>query len=389
MEVVEASDAEGALEQLRAGRFDCVLLDLQLPGHDGAWVLGQLRAAGDETPVLIMTGHGDAQTAVELIKAGATDFLAKGALEPQRLWQRVRQAVRIGRAEAEARQAREAQRASESLLRLIVDSVPPLIAYVDTQYRYRWNNGRYQEWFGDTFSAEGGQRVVDVVGEEAFAVIQPLMARALAGETLTFERELPYRGQPRWVQATYVPHVGSEGTVQGLIALVQDIGERRVEEERRRRQAEFEQQLLGIVSHDLRNPISVITMNASMLLRREDVAPAATRALARILSSADRAARMVRDLLDFTQARLGGGIPLMRRPMDVHDVTRQMIDEAHTEFPERELTVRARWRRAGPVGSRPAGADRLQPGHQCAWLQPARYPGDGADGAAARRRRAG
>ena len=46
---------------------------------------------------------------------------------------------------------------------------------------------------------------------------------------------------------------------------------------------------------------------------------------------------MVRDLLDFTQARLGGGITVSPRPADLHEVTRQMVDEVQTAFPEREV----------------------------------------------------
>ena len=221
--------------------------------------------------------------------------------------------------------------------------------------------------------------MAEVLGDEAFQVIKPFLDRALAGETITYERQLPYRAGARWVQATYVPHVGMDGRVLGLVALVQDISDRRAEEERRQRQAEFEQQLLGIVSHDLRNPISVISMNAGMLLRREETPPAAGRALARILSSADRAARMVRDLLDFTQARLGGGITVSRRPADLHEVTRQMVDEVQTAFPEREVRFDRQRRRPGQLGSRPPGPDCFQPGHQRLELQPAGQPGRGAD----------
>jgi signal transduction histidine kinase len=179
--------------------------------------------------------------------------------------------------------------------------------------------------------------MAEVLGDAAFQMITPYLDRALAGEMITYERQLPYRSGPRWVQASYVPHVDADGRVVGVGALVQDINDRRAEQDRRQRQAEFEQQLLGIVSHDLRNPISVISMNAGMLLRREDTPPGSGKALGRILSSADRAARMVRDLLDFTQARLGGGITVSPRPADLHEVTRQMVDEVQTAFPEREL----------------------------------------------------
>jgi signal transduction histidine kinase len=106
------------------------------------------------------------------------------------------------------------------------------------------------------------------------------------------------------------------------------------------RRVEFEQQLIGIVSHDLRNPIHAITLAAHALLRQEELDTRSTRAASRILSSAERAARMIRDLLDFTQARLGGGISLERRPTDLRQLVQQVLDEVEVTCPDRHIEVR-------------------------------------------------
>jgi PAS domain S-box-containing protein len=114
--------------------------------------------------------------------------------------------------------------------------------------------------------------------------------------------------------------------------------EKQVEEEKRRRQ-EFEQQLIGIVSHDLRNPLSAIMMNASALMRREDLDDRAMKSIRRILNSAERAGRMIRDLLDFTQSRFGGGIPIQPGPVDLHALCQQVVEELRASFPERDIHV--------------------------------------------------
>ncbi|MET0406004.1 MAG: ATP-binding protein, partial [Cystobacter sp.] len=103
---------------------------------------------------------------------------------------------------------------------------------------------------------------------------------------------------------------------------------------------DFEQKLIGIVSHDLRNPLSAIHMGASLLMRREDLDARATRSLVRIQASAERAARMVKDLLDFTQARLGGGLRVERHPMDMHRMVRGVVEEVEAAWPGRELQVK-------------------------------------------------
>jgi len=106
-EVREAADVDSALDALRDGVFDCVLLDYQLPGGDGLRVLRRAREAGVDTPIIMLTGQEDTQTAVEMMKAGASDYLAKGGLSPERLERSVRAAVRIHQAESEARRAEE------------------------------------------------------------------------------------------------------------------------------------------------------------------------------------------------------------------------------------------------------------------------------------------
>ncbi|MFS8066122.1 MAG: ATP-binding protein [Byssovorax sp.] len=116
VEITEAVDADAAFAAVAEHGFDCILLDLRLPGRDGLDVLRTLAADGVDVPVVILTGHGDEDTAVEIMKAGAADYIAKALLTPQRLEQSVRHAVRVHQAE---REAREARRAREEFLAIV------------------------------------------------------------------------------------------------------------------------------------------------------------------------------------------------------------------------------------------------------------------------------
>ncbi len=107
--------------------------------------------------------------------------------------------------------------------------------------------------------------------------------------------------------------------------------------------ADFEQQLIGIVSHDLRTPVSAILLGVVALLRGEELSVRQTKSAVRIQSSAERASRMIRDLLDFTQARLGGGIRIERRATDLHELTRGVLEEIEATHGDREL----QWSREG------------------------------------------
>jgi len=83
-EVAEAAEGGAALGALRDGPADLVFLDLRMPGMDGLEVLRRLREAGEDVPVVIVTAHGDVPNAVEAMKLGAIDFLAK-PLTPEEL----------------------------------------------------------------------------------------------------------------------------------------------------------------------------------------------------------------------------------------------------------------------------------------------------------------
>ncbi|MCP3167834.1 ATP-binding protein [Myxococcus qinghaiensis] len=84
---------------------------------------------------------------------------------------------------------------------------------------------------------------------------------------------------------------------------------------------------VGILSHDLRNPLSAISTAASVLVRRSEESEKALKPALRILSSADRMRRMIDQLLDFTRARLGSGITLQRSQTDLADICRLVMDE--------------------------------------------------------------
>ena len=91
--------------------------------------------------------------------------------------------------------------------------------------------------------------------------------------------------------------------------------------------ARFRELFIGVLGHDLRNPISAIAMGAAGLLRRGHLDESDAGTVARILQSGQRMNRMVAQLLDFTRARLGGGFPIAPGPADLGVICRHVIGE--------------------------------------------------------------
>ena len=81
------------------GEPDCIFLDYHLPGRNGLALVKQIRHLGMQVPVIVLTGQGNEQTAVELMKAGATDYLPKSKLSTETIARLMRSAVRVYRAE--------------------------------------------------------------------------------------------------------------------------------------------------------------------------------------------------------------------------------------------------------------------------------------------------
>jgi two-component system, NarL family, sensor histidine kinase BarA len=101
--------------------FDCVLLDYRLPDGDALDLVQQVRSSGSKVPLIVLTGQGDEQIAVQVMKAGASDYLPKSKVSPETLARSVRNAVRIYRAEQEAALATQRLRESEERYRLVLE----------------------------------------------------------------------------------------------------------------------------------------------------------------------------------------------------------------------------------------------------------------------------
>jgi two-component system nitrogen regulation response regulator NtrX len=116
-EVGLAADGEAALGLLReeGAEIDVVLLDIAMPGRDGLAVLEQLRSAGSDVPVVMMSGHGTIETAVRATRLGAFDFIEK-PLSAEKLLLTLQHAVDQHRLADENRRLRaQALRAHEIL----------------------------------------------------------------------------------------------------------------------------------------------------------------------------------------------------------------------------------------------------------------------------------
>ena len=124
--------------------------------------------------------------------------------------------------------AEEALRESEARMRLVANSVPALISYVDREQRYRFSNRTYDDWFGIAHESMHGRTVAEVFGDEAYAPMRGNFERVLTGEEVQFEFTTAEGGRRRTLQVACVPHFDPQrekeaGAVLGFYMLASDV----------------------------------------------------------------------------------------------------------------------------------------------------------------------
>ena len=235
-----------------------------------------------------------------------------------------------------------ALRESEQRFRVMANTVPLLEWIADADGRVTWFNDRWYEFTGGTFDEmkEWGWLAAHQP-DEVDRVADTIRAAYAKGEPWQTVLQLRSReGDYHWFLARAVPVIGDDGRIAEWFAALTDVTEQRDAARERERLLEKERiahakaleavrsrdQVLSIVSHDLRNPIGTITMAASFLLEivpDEEGRATERRQLEVIRRAAGTMNRMIGDLLDVTRIE-SGRLSVERAPTDVNVV----LDEA-------------------------------------------------------------
>jgi len=131
------------------------------------------------------------------------------------------------------------------------------------------------------------------------------------------------------------------GKIVGLIGAATDITEQKQTQLQLTEALTFREQMMGILGHDLRNPLSTIIITDGLLLEQEGLPPDARNQVLRNRRAAERMREMIETLLDFTRARFLGKLPVTPTPADLGQIAVAVADEMRVAWPERiEVDVR-------------------------------------------------
>jgi len=129
------------------------------------------------------------------------------------------------------------------------------------------------------------------------------------------------------------------GEVQEVVVSLRDVTRERHDLDEARSNLEFQQQVIGIVGHDLRNPLATVAGSISLLRHQAGLTSSSVESLDRVARSAARMARLISDLLDYTRTRTPGGLPIVLARADLHVVCRDAVEECRSAHPARTIVL--------------------------------------------------
>lgn len=236
----------------------------------------------------------------------------------------------------ERRQAEKLLGRSEKQLQLITDALPVLIAYIDNQQRYCYNNRNYETWFGKPCTELLGLHMKELLSTTHYQTALPYIEKVLSGHSVTFEAELINdRGNHRWVRPTYIPDIDSDGTVKGFFAMVDDITERKAVEQ-------MKSEFVSIASHEMRTPLTSIHGVLKLLCadRLGNLSPSGREMTEIALRNTERLTRLVNDVLDLERME-SGKETLERRKCDAAQLIQQAIETTATIAQQDQVIIEA------------------------------------------------
>jgi PAS domain S-box-containing protein len=208
----------------------------------------------------------------------------------------------------------------------------------DLEGRYRW-----------IYNPPLGYRAEEVIGktnEELVtheeAVRMNALDRAVLRSGVRGHDEIqisPGGGETRHLLVSQEPLRDASGAVVGLTGTATDITDQKRAQEQLALALAFREQMMGILGHDLGNPLSAVRTLASLLLRRADLPESARECVAEIDRAGKRMLEMIGTLLDFTRSRFTGEFPIAPVAANLHEVCRSVIGELLAAEPGRRVEL--------------------------------------------------
>ncbi len=307
-------------------------------------VIGEDTRAPVESPARVILNHGrptpPGANGVLIARDGSERAIADSGAPVFDDAGKIIGMVLVFRDVSAARREERALRALHTELQIVNDYARFPVARCDAQHRFLFVNKAYAERLGVTPEQCIGRQIWDITGRPAYEAVRPYVERALGGEVVEFEVEIPYPGTygRRWMRCIYAPVLETGNQINSFVAAVTDITDRKAAEaalqEADRRKDEF----IATLSHELRNPLAPIRTAARVLASPQLTHDGLQRAQSVIERQVTHMALLLDDLLDIGRITQGK-LRLKKQSVLLADVieagieaARPLLDAKHHEL---------------------------------------------------------
>jgi PAS domain S-box-containing protein len=338
VEIDTSDTAAGALQRLTETDYDAIVTDIKMPGMDGLALLNEIQAASPRTPTLLITGHGEHDLAVQALRGGAYDFIAK-PIDRDYFVASLERAIQLKRLDRQVERQRLALERHARVLEHVDDGV----FLVDERGLIQHWNPAAQAVTGLAPDEVLGRRAEDALpGWDAMGPMIPIATVPGPGSTDAKTLPLEIDGRELWLSISGVAFE------EGVVYAFRNLTEERALEE-------LKGEFVATVSHELRTPLAAIYGSAQTLLRRDVELDASNkeRLLEVIASESERLTRIASDIL-LANNLDSGRLRLERRELDVVQLAREVVEQMRNVFAGRDdVTIEL----AAPASSEPVSCD--------------------------------
>jgi PAS domain S-box-containing protein len=242
----EAVDGQDALDKARELKPDLIVMDVSMPRLNGLDATRQVRSMLPDCEVLMLSQHENGEMARQALKAGARGYIVKTSIsedlisalakvsrreyffDPAILNQTPLAHTDVHEILQRSAAFEKALRANEEHLQLVTRSMAVAVTRCSSDFRYLWANQACADLIQEPLEKIVGKKIVDVLGKDVFYKLLPNFERVLSGERVSYEEEIDYsRAGAKCVLATYTPTRDATGKVDGWVAVVADITDRK------------------------------------------------------------------------------------------------------------------------------------------------------------------
>jgi len=342
-EVLTAANGEEGLAAIQGDPegLEVVLLDLKMPGLGGMEVLEQAKEINPALLIVVVTGYATVDTAVEAMKKGAYDFIAK-PFTPDQLRLVVNRAQEKRRLELEAEQLRaEAARSlrdvatEKSKIKTIVHCMADGILVTEREGRIVLINPAASRMLGIDTAACLERPLSEAVGDEKLIEAVGGVVEPANPEVTVISQELQMGDS--LIRAHTAAVKSEAGEVLGTVTVLEDMTYLL---ELDRMKGDF----IAMVSHELRSPISAIGQNINLIL--DGLAGDTTEKQRHLLSRAKERSKglldLIGDLLEIS--KIDAGVAVQRKePLQVEEVVRTVVELMEGEARAKEISLDPRF----------------------------------------------